>query len=426
MNCPKKRIALELTTFCAFLLAGCASLERQFQTSSPSGSAGGSPAAPVTVQAEPFSADRAFAHLRALAELGPRPAGSPASLEAGEYIRTRLEGLGLEVEEIELELEIPPAEKDGEPGSLVLRHLVARLPSDSPDEILLFSHYDSAAESAGANDGASGAALLLELAAQLVERPLPYHTEFWFLDGDAGAPPAAPVLKPLAGSRALAASIQDTSAVRLAVVFRQVGDADLKIARDLISERTAREEFFSAARDLGHGEAFPTDRGFLQTEATHRALFDRGFPRVVAIIDPAHGGEEPPGTFAGEQDTVEHTSKESLRAVGETSLLALRRHAARLQKVDWLSGRAERRSAEALAPSDVESEAVEDDLELAEPGAALPEPGAELPEPGAELGTEPTPAPGAADALPLPEAPSGASEAMEAPSQKEETPAESS
>jgi hypothetical protein len=47
----------------------------------------------------PFSGERAFTHLEALASLGPRPNGSPALDGARDYIRTTLEGLGIEVRE---------------------------------------------------------------------------------------------------------------------------------------------------------------------------------------------------------------------------------------------------------------------------------------------------------------------------------------
>jgi hypothetical protein len=360
-------------------------------------------AAGATLAPEPFSGERAWAHLVALADLGPRPSGSPASQEALEYIRSRLADLDLEVLDLVLdsrdadqddsagaasEAEKPessakPVEASEPPGpGVTARHLVARIPGASPDSIMLLAHYDTLAASPGANDGASGAAVLLELARQIKERPLPYTTEIVFLDHEMAVDEKDPTTPLLQGSWLLADHLRDSGTLpvlRLAVFFRQVGDADLTVGRDLHSHRIFREAFFEAAADLGLESAFPTERGFVEVTSSHRPFVQLGMPRVVSIMDPWYGGEEPPGTWwGGEADTVEHCAPGSLRTVGVVSLAALRRISAQLERIDRLSGRAARREAEAAEPP---AEAAPAPFEPAgdEPSEAPAEPQPEAP-----------------------------------------------
>ena len=353
------------------------------------------PSAAPDRAAEPFDTERAWAHLVALSDLGARPSGSAAHDEALEYIRTRLEELDLELIDVDLpdapasepageaslgasevesgaaDADAPPtpaaAPADGEaptPDAATFHHLTAVLPGTSPDRIVLVAHYDTLPTSPGANDGASGPAVLLELARQLVARPLSYTLELVFLDGAMGTTADDPTTPLFAGPRAMAHYLRDADAldpIRLAVVFRQVGDAELTIGRDLLSHRMHRELFFDVAGDLGHGDAFPRDRGYVESDSSHRSLIAAGMPRVVLIHDPWYGGDEAPGTYwGGDQDVKEHCSPESLHTVGVVSLAALRRISARLEKVDRLSGRAERRRAETLEPAQITGEAVEE------------------------------------------------------------------
>jgi len=320
------------------------------------------PGAAPSAVAEPFSVERAWAHLVALSDLGPRPAGSEANREALEYIRARLEEFGLEL--IDIEYTEEPAEEDGEPV-VRMSHVSAHIPGESPDSIMLLAHYDTFDRSPGANQGASGPAVLLELARQLAERPLPYTVEVVFLDGDMGYFEERPAVPLSEGGQFMARYLAEAGTldvVRLAVVFGQVGDADLTIARDLHSQRIHREVFFDVAEALGLGPSFPRGRGYVESPGSHRALRDAGMPRVVLIHDPWYGGDEMPGEYyGGAHDVRDHCAPQSLHTVGVVTLASLRKIAAQLDKIDRVSGRLERRRAESLARPEVVGEPVEDD-----------------------------------------------------------------
>ena len=216
------------------------------------------------------------------------------------------------------------------------------IPGASPQIFVLTAAYDTrpfdSFRFVGANDGASAPALLLELARVIQAHPLPYTTWIVFLDREApqaGDPTGEPLL---AGSSVLATELllgAKPEPVRLVVSFQQVGDADLRIARDLRSHRLFREEFWLAAARLGRTDAFrPGDR-FESPPGSHLSFVSVGFRGVVLISDPSYGGDEPPGTFANsEDDTPEHCSPQSLATVGMVTLEALDRIGERLAKID--------------------------------------------------------------------------------------------
>lgn len=289
-----------------------------------------------------FSAERAFAHLEALAALGPRDPASPGHAQAQEYLRSQLSALGLEAMEQKLSV-------DRQPGAppIELVNLAVTLEGEHDDVILLATRYDTRRSDAfrfvGANAGASGPALLLEMLRVLREDPLPYDVWAVFLDGESPLDGSNDLEKGFVGSRAFAIQLhekQQLAALRLAVVFDQVGDSELRIERDLRSHSRLRDAFFRKARELGYEEAFPAGSPFHAVAASHLAFFNVGFRRVVAISDDRYGGSDPPGVFAGtEDDTPAHCSPQSLATVGEVSLATLRDLAEQMRKVDRFAPR---------------------------------------------------------------------------------------
>jgi glutaminyl-peptide cyclotransferase len=289
-----------------------------------------------------FSGERAWEHLRRLAEIGPRAAGTPGAERARAYILEQLEMLGLEVVTFRSSLEL----EDGR--VLELESLVAGLPGTSDDLFVLAAPYDSrhfeSFEFVGANEGGSGAALLLELARVLSLRPLPYTTWIVFLDAEAplGRGNAVEASTAWIGSSSLARDLgtrDGLSAIRLLAYFNQVADADLRISRDLRSHRSYRETFWDVAARLGHDDVFMPAQPYESPPAGHIPFLARGMRRVVLVMDTSFGGEEPPGIYAGtEDDTLERCSSESLEAVGAVTYAALDEIAGRLRKIDRFAG----------------------------------------------------------------------------------------
>lgn len=290
-------------------------------------------------RAAAFSSERAWRDLEALAAAGPRVPGSDGAERARAIIREELEALGLKVITRSLRISVG----SDEPQEFEIQNLQTTIPGESSDLIILAAPYDSAFDESvvypGVNDGASGPALLLELARVLVRDPLPYSVRLYFLDGEApigrgGADEAAVgLLGSSAEARALAER-GEVAKVRLLLLFNRVSDADLRIAKDRFSHRTHRDAIWRAAANLGYGEFFPTDSAFEAPHAGHRAFIESGVRPSVAIVDPSLGA---PGAAAGahtEDDTLARSSAESLEIVGRVALAGIEDITARLRKID--------------------------------------------------------------------------------------------
>lgn len=106
--------------------------------------------------ADGFSQDRAMAHIRVLAGLKDRSAGTTGESEGFRYVENALRETGLEVR-MESFTFFEEAVK------IVSANLVATTRDGKPDrEVILSAHIDSAG-TPGAQDNASGVAVLLEL-----------------------------------------------------------------------------------------------------------------------------------------------------------------------------------------------------------------------------------------------------------------------
>lgn len=139
-------------------------------------------ALPTELQADApgFSGANAYVHCAAICALGPRPSGSEAYRQQVEYLRTQLSAVGWQV----LCREFSPTPEHP------MTNVHATFGSGAAVRPLLIScHIDTKGQGAeailGADDGASGAAALLELARVLSRLPqLAAQVELVFFDGE--------------------------------------------------------------------------------------------------------------------------------------------------------------------------------------------------------------------------------------------------
>ena len=143
-------------------LAGCWLATQPATASGPPGYAraasnGGSLAA---ANLPPFDAARAFNNLKHMVAFGPRTAGSPELAKTRAWIVSELSQTGLHVEEDKFTASTPV-------GNLDMANIIVRIPGASPEILVVAGHYDTKRfdhfRFVGANDGASSAALVMEL-----------------------------------------------------------------------------------------------------------------------------------------------------------------------------------------------------------------------------------------------------------------------
>ena len=193
-----------------------------------------------TASVDRFDGAAAFRLLRRQVEMGPRPAGSAESRRLARLLR-RIVPRGRYQE-------VP----DG------LRNVIGTVRGREPGYIVVGAHYDTKdiRGFVGANDGASGTAVVAQLARTLRR---PRHTiQFVFFDGEEaprGIPDSEFERYGLRGSKVAAPTFRDARAM---ILLDFVGDKELTIRRESYSDVRLWKRLREAAQRVGAGAVFPT------------------------------------------------------------------------------------------------------------------------------------------------------------------------
>jgi Zn-dependent M28 family amino/carboxypeptidase len=254
-----------------------------------------------------FDGDRAYQQVLNQVALGPRPTGSEAGWATGDFIKAELEKAGRTAEFQEFFFK-------GVRG----RNVIAKIAGEGP-VIILGAHYDTrpAADQdpsptlretwiEGANDGASGVAVLLELARVLEAEKL--NNEVWlaFFDAeDRGRLEGWPFS---VGARHMAENL--TINPESVVVVDMIGDADQQLYYEQNSTPALREEIWAVAGRLGYADSFIPEPKYTIID-DHTPFLERLIP-AVDIIDFDYP------YWHTVEDTADKVSAESLKRVGHT------------------------------------------------------------------------------------------------------------
>jgi alkaline phosphatase isozyme conversion protein len=111
-------------------------------------------------------------HLEALTAIGPRVPGTTEEQAAAQYITETFKKLGYSPQS----QSFSAWDEDG--YEYKSANVFAVKQGDSPREIIIGAHYDSGDESLGADDNASGVAIMLETAEQIAKLQTPYTIRF--------------------------------------------------------------------------------------------------------------------------------------------------------------------------------------------------------------------------------------------------------
>lgn len=249
-----------------------------------------------------FDEQAAWAFLKGQVALGPRPAGSRRSRRLAAMLRSS----------------IPNGRFQPVPGGL--RNVVGTIPGRNPRRrIVLGAHYDTKdlPGFVGANDGASGTAVVRQLARTIRPRQLGPTLVVVFFDGEEvpkGRPDSQFERYGLRGSKVAARAFRNAEA---AIVLDFVGDRELAIPREQLSDRRLWAKLRAAAGRTGFSPQFPArEQGAVLDD--HVPFIRRGVPAIDLIDFDFDCWHE-------RCDALTAVSKESLDATGETVLAFLAR-----------------------------------------------------------------------------------------------------
>ena len=271
-----------------------------------------------------FDGWRAYRILKEQCALGYRVPGSAVSRDCADFIQNHLEELGIQVKRQSFEAYLHLTD-----SSITGVNLIGLYQGDKPssDLLALSAHYDTRpiAEKdpnpafrrkpiIGANDGASGVALLLEMARVLKERRYPGRILFLFFDvEDSGIP--GNIAEWCLGSEYFASHALGEYPITAGINFDMIGDRDLMIKPEQFSCRMApdmTESFweFAQARAPFHFSKIPQNR---QIFDDHLPFLKKGIP-YINVIDFDYPW------WHTQEDTPDKCSPISLRKVGNIAV----------------------------------------------------------------------------------------------------------
>lgn len=261
-----------------------------------------------------FDGEAAFTLIETQCSFGPRNPGGPGHEAMLEWLVATLRSRADAVS-VQRFVVAAPA------GNVELTNVIASFRPDERERVLLCAHWDTRAVAerdpdpakretpiAGANDGASGVAVLLELARVMAARGPAVGVDLVFFDGEDGGDGGG-LGEWCLGSSYYAAHLGEYSP-RYAVVIDMVGDADLGIPKEPNSLSAAPgvvERVWEAARAVG-AESFGERSGPAMYD-DHVPLIRGGIPAIV-VIDPHYR------YWHTVEDTPDKCSASSLAEVG--------------------------------------------------------------------------------------------------------------
>jgi glutaminyl-peptide cyclotransferase len=259
---------------------------------------------PPTHHPGSFDGQRAYKDVLTQVAFGPRVPGSQAHTSTISYIQEELLTAGWKARI-----------QDTTWNGYHVQNIIASR-SDQTPKILLGAHYDSRivadqdpepgnnAPVLGANDGASGVAVLLELARSLPSETIPTWLVFFDAEDNGGLDGRAWIM----GSRAfVATSDLHPQAV---VIIDMIGDADLNLYIERNSDITLVDEIWGQAARLGYEQQFIQTAKYSMLD-DHTPFLEAGIP-ALDIIDFDYP------YWHTTSDTADKVSPKSLQVVGET------------------------------------------------------------------------------------------------------------
>jgi Peptidase family M28 len=308
-----------ITLFLLFPIIGCSQKENK----NPLPVTKTKKSEPVKMPA--FDGNNAFLYLKHQTDFGPRTPGSPAHDKCLIFLESEMEKYAEAVNRQEF------SHKGYDGKNIGMTNIISSFNLKATTRILLLAHWDSRPfcdedpnpqnhnkPVLGANDGASGIAILMEIGRHLKEQSPAVGVDMLFTDGeDYGK--RRDNQNYFLGARYFAKNISPGFKPAFGILLDMVGDAQLEIPKDQYSLRYApeiMELIWSKARELGVDQFSDKLQGFVMDD--HLPLNEVGI-KTVDLIDFAYP-DESNRYWHTIEDTPDKCSAESLEAVGRVLL----------------------------------------------------------------------------------------------------------
>lgn len=292
----------------------------------------------ITIPA--FDADSAYAFVKAQTDFGPRVPNTEAHRKCAQYLTQKLRSFGIET----MVQNIQVTTFDG----VIINgyNIIGRVNPDNPARVIVCAHWDSRPWADndpdpknhktpidGADDGASGVGVILELARQFQQKAPGIGVDLIFFDAEDWGP----------GDDYKGSDTEDFWGLgtqywariphvqgyfaRYAVLLDMVGNRNARFYREGVSLHFAKNvvnKYWSAAIAIGHGDRFIQQNGGFVTDDHYYINMLAGIPAIDII--PYYPDNEQSSfgpTWHTVSDNIDNIDKGTLKTVGETLLYVL-------------------------------------------------------------------------------------------------------
>ncbi|MEG2854982.1 M20 family metallopeptidase [Bacteroides sp.] len=290
-----------------------------------------------TVKAPVFDADSAYHYVKAQVDFGPRVPNTPEHVACGDYLAAQLETFGAKVTNQYADL----IAYDG--TLLKARNIIGSYNPETKKRIALFAHWDTRPWAdndpdeknhhtpvLGANDGASGVGVLLEIARLIQQQQPELGIDLIFLDAEDYGTPQFHDGESKEDSWCLGAQYWARNPhvanynARFGILLDMVGGKNATFYKEAYSEKYAKDvntKVFKKANSLGYGRYFIDEK---TGAVTDDHLFVNRIARIPTIDIVPNQSEAELSSFGDTwhtvNDNMEHIDRNTLKAVGQTVL----------------------------------------------------------------------------------------------------------
>ncbi len=286
-----------------------------------------------TLVSPDFNADSAYYFVEKQVLFGPRVPNSPEHTVCGDYLVSELKRFGAEVTEQKADL------KAFDGTVLKARNIIGSFMPEKGERVLLFAHWDTRPFAdqdepvnhhtpiLGANDGASGVGVLLEIARMIQNQSPEVGVDIIFFDAEDYGEPS--FLDSRSGGDWWCLGSQYWSknphkvgyTARFGILLDMVGAPDAVFSKEYFSQQHAGgivEKIWDTARTIGYGKYFVDKNGGAITDDHVPVNVNMRIPSVDIIQLDRESSTGFGWYWHTLKDDMDNISKETLKAVGQT------------------------------------------------------------------------------------------------------------
>jgi Zn-dependent M28 family amino/carboxypeptidase len=292
----------------------------------------------ITIKVPRFERDSAFQYVSQQLAFGPRIPNSEAHLACQSYLASSLKKFGAEVTEQKF------ISKSFDGKSLNGNNIIGRFNTSAQRRILLGAHWDSRPFTdspvtvgdknqpvPGADDGASGVGVLLEIARQLQLNPVDFGVDIVFFDlEDYGDSNGGASETWCLGSQYFSKNLiyQANEKPEYGILLDMVGASGARFAKEEISVQYAGnvvDKVWNLAQAMGYGNYFVNDRVGAITDDHYFVNSIAQIPMIDIINRPVDTQTGFVAHWHTPEDTLDKIDRNTLRAVGQLILAIIYR-----------------------------------------------------------------------------------------------------